>query len=658
MKILLRHPVRFLFLPLVAAATVLNPPGVRAAEPVYLSQNWFHRGDDLNLMDTPAGRRLAVDNEGTYILDSSRIPSNPRIRVNFDSIQKVGDAYIMGSIGGYGRSSFAKIDLDAPAKIPDLLSKPVFSPGGIQSDADPVRGNPGLAVFPDEPEGDVTQGLVMICGISLSEDSRIFNMVASGDQAAPGIPIYRDTKGSVHARDFSDRVFVDRDGKGFWYLGGRDGKLEIAHLLPGVGANGARTLNLSEIVDLGPDSELTFEAGIADNRELWLMLAKEDTGIGGVDAERTLFHISRDGGIEAKASVTLTRRIPYSRLALLKDKVVIHDWHDLVALDRQTLKPQWRKTVAELAGDTGLEYRIYRAVGQPAGDQLVVGLATPYRKSGEPTCALLLDSQGESKEAYVLKPGSVDDMVFTRDGGVLFFSSHFTAKLGGNGAVGQNERTSNERADKDVPVPAPEPQRAFAYSQTPLDQRHKLWFAQPAKDYNGGAMLLGNGHLGAMITGGTEQESINLNVDSMWTGNANQFGSYQGFGQLQFTTGHNIKDVSDYRRELDLRTGIHTVTYKHKGTTYRREAFCSYPRGLLAIRFTADKSGAYTGELELSSMHTAEMSKDGHGIAFAGKLNNGRKFKGVTRAVSGNRPGAAIPPRYPMTASGWKGATA
>lgn len=623
--------VRFSLLPLVAAATVLSPPGVRAAEPVYLSQTWFHRGDDLNLMDTPAGRRLAVDNEGNYVLDSSRIPRHSRIRVNFDSIQKVGDAYIMGTIGGYGRSSFAKIDLNAPATIPDLLSKPVFSPGGVQSDADPVRGNPGLAVFPDDPKGDVTQGLVLICGQSLNEDSRMFKMVASGDQAAPGIPIYRDTKDSVHARDFSDRVFVDHGGKGFWYLGGRDGKLAVVHALPGVGANGARTLNLSKIVEIGPDSELTFEAGIADNRELWLMLAKEDAGIGGVAAERTLFHITRDGGIVAKTGVTLTRRIPYSRLALLGDKVVLHDWYDLVALDRQTLKPQWRKTVAELVGDKALEYRIYRAVGQPAGDRLVVGLATPYRKPGETTRALVLDSQGGRKESYVLKPGSIDDMVFMHDGGILFFSGSYTAKLGGNSSVQKKELNSIRRADQDAPAAPADTKRTFAFLKTPLAQRQKLWLAQPAKDYNGGAMLLGNGHLGAMITGGTEKECVNLNVDSMWTGNANQFGSYQGFGQLQFTTGHNIKDVCDYRRELDLRTGIHKVTYTYKGTTYRREAFCSYPRGLLAIRFTADKPGAYTGELELSSMHTAEMSKDGHGIAFAGKLNNGRKFKGVMR---------------------------
>jgi len=572
-----------------------------------------------------------VDNEGNYILDSSRIPQHPRIRVNFDSIQKVGGGYIMGTIGPYGRSSFAKIDLSAPATIPDRLAKPVFSPGGVQSDADPVRGNPGLAVFPDDPKGDVTQGLVLICGQASNEDSRMFKMVASGDQAAPEIPIYRDTKGSVHARDFSDRVFVDRDGKGFWYLGGRDGKLAVVHALPGIGANGVRTLNLSKIVEIGPDSELTFEAGIADNRELWLMLAKEDASIGGVDAERTLFHITRDGGIEKKSSVTLTRRIPSSRLALMRDKVILHDWYDLVVFDRQTLKPQWRKTAAELAGDTKLGYRIYRAVGQPAGDQLVVGLATPYRKPGEPTRALLLDSQGERKEAYMLKPGSIDDMVFTRDGGILFFSSHFTAKLGGEGTVGKNELSSIQRADGDAPKIPADTKRTFAFDKTPLAQRQRLWFAQPAKDYNGGAMLLGNGHLGAMITGGTEKESVNLNVDSMWTGSENSMGEYQGFGQIQFMLGHTIKEVTDYRRELDLRTGIHTVTYTHKGTAYRREAFCSYPRGLLALRFTADKPGAYTGDLELSSMHAAEMSKDGRGITFTGKLNNGRKFKGVMR---------------------------
>lgn len=612
------------------AATTLIPCQLLAAEPVYLSQSWFHRGDDVNLMDTPAGQRLAVDNEGKYILDSSRFPRHPRIRMNFDSIQKIGGDYIMGTVGPYGRSTWAQVDLDVPETIYESVGKPLFSPGGFHFDADPVRGNPGLAVFPDDPEGGVTPGLVMICAQS-PMDSRMFKLVASDDQGQLDIPIYRKAGGSVRASDFADRVFLDRDGKGFWYLGGRNGKLAIIHALPGIGANGTRTLNLSEIVDLGPDSELTFEAGISANRELWLMLAKEDASIGGVDAERTLLRITRDGGIEEKTSVTLTRRIPYSRLALLKDNVVVHDWNDLFALDRQTLKPQWRRTVAELAGNTKLDYHIYWAVGQPEGDRLAVGLATPYRKPGEATHALLLDPQGKLQESYVLQPGSVDDMVFTRDGGLLFFSSHYTAKLGGNGAVRHNELTSIQRSDNDAPEAPAESERTFAYPETPLDQRHKLWFVQPAKDYNGQSMLLGNGHLGAMITGGTEKERINLNVDSMWTGDENRMGAYQGFGQLQFMIGHSIKDVTGYRRELDLRTGIHTVTYTYKGTTYKREAFCSYPRGLLAIRFTADKPAAHTGQLELSSMHTAELATNRHGITFTGQLKNGRKFRGAMR---------------------------
>ena len=80
--------------------------------------------------------------------------------------------------------------------------------------------------------------------------------------------------------------------------------------------------------------------------------------------------------------------------------------------------------------------------------------------------------------------------------------------------------------------------------------------------------------------------------------------------------------MKNFRRELDLRTGLFTVTYQLDGVTYRREAFCSNPGGLLAFRFSADKPGSLTGQLELTSRQKAIFAKSKKGIVFSGVKSN------------------------------------
>ena len=53
-----------------------------------------------------------------------------------------------------------------------------------------------------------------------------------------------------------------------------------------------------------------------------------------------------------------------------------------------------------------------------------------------------------------------------------------------------------------------------------------LWYAKPATDWEKEALPVGNGRLGAMVFGGVGRERIQVNEDSMWTGDANPSGSY------------------------------------------------------------------------------------------------------------------------------------
>lgn len=56
--------------------------------------------------------------------------------------------------------------------------------------------------------------------------------------------------------------------------------------------------------------------------------------------------------------------------------------------------------------------------------------------------------------------------------------------------------------------------------QTLFAQQKKdriLWYKQPAKNWNE-ALPIGNGRLGAMIFGGVNEELIQLNEATLWTG--------------------------------------------------------------------------------------------------------------------------------------------
>lgn len=92
----------------------------------------------------------------------------------------------------------------------------------------------------------------------------------------------------------------------------------------------------------------------------------------------------------------------------------------------------------------------------------------------------------------------------------------------------------------------------------------------------------------------------------------------------------------NYRRELDIENSVHRVKYESEGTVFTREAFASRPAEALVFRFTADKPGAYTGSIELTDMHGAEIRSEDDTITSAGSLK-GAKLKMGKNETSFNR---------------------
>ena len=145
-----------------------------------------------------------------------------------------------------------------------------------------------------------------------------------------------------------------------------------------------------------------------------------------------------------------------------------------------------------------------------------------------------------------------------------------------------------------------------------------LWYDAPAKKWEREALPIGNGRLGCMIFGDAAAEHIQFNEDSLWVGDEEDTGAYQAFGDLHIEmTGHK---ASDYRRQLDIGTAVHTITYKSRGTPYRRDYFASHPAGVLVFRFTADGKGAHTGTISLTDMHEGKVAAAGREITSSGTL--------------------------------------
>ena len=169
-----------------------------------------------------------------------------------------------------------------------------------------------------------------------------------------------------------------------------------------------------------------------------------------------------------------------------------------------------------------------------------------------------------------------------------------------------------------------------------FDPSTLLWYKAPASVWEE-AMPVGNGRLGAMVFGKNSEERIQLNEETYWSGGpystvvkggykvlpeiqknifeGNPIKAHKLFGrnlmgypveQQKYQTFANLilsfkneKEVTDYKRWLDLKTGITSVQYTVNGVTYKREVFSSAPDQVIAVRLTADKPGSISFTAQL-----------------------------------------------------------
>lgn len=172
-------------------------------------------------------------------------------------------------------------------------------------------------------------------------------------------------------------------------------------------------------------------------------------------------------------------------------------------------------------------------------------------------------------------------------------------------------------------------------------ENYKLWYNEPARVWTD-ALPVGNGRLGAMVFGIPQMERLQLNEETIWTGQPNtnyntearewipriqqmifsgQYAeaeraandhvmalktncgmAYETFGDLSIAQA-GTDGYTNYRRELSLDSAIQTTTFTAHGTKFCREVVTPIGGSAIMIKLTASRPGSITFTATLSTPH-------------------------------------------------------
>ena len=159
--------------------------------------------------------------------------------------------------------------------------------------------------------------------------------------------------------------------------------------------------------------------------------------------------------------------------------------------------------------------------------------------------------------------------------------------------------------------------------ESPKDNDQRLWYDAPATTWLE-ALPLGNSRMGAMIYGGVQEDEIQLNEETFWSGGPHDNNStmskyylsqvrsliFQGredeaqkivnrrfivgpHGMKYLTLGSlkilndSLGEITDYERELNLVDATAEVTFHADNALFTRKAFASMADSIIVVRFKA-----------------------------------------------------------------------
>ena len=153
-----------------------------------------------------------------------------------------------------------------------------------------------------------------------------------------------------------------------------------------------------------------------------------------------------------------------------------------------------------------------------------------------------------------------------------------------------------------------------------MEKHLKLWYRKPARKWIQ-ALPIGNGRLGAMVFGTVNEDVLQLNEDTIWSGNPEDYNNdeasehiedvrelifngelekaeeivrknmlghfmqaYQPMGNLRIKN-QQLSIVHDYERELDLSKALVKVEYRTAAGKFKKEIFASYPDQCIMYKY-------------------------------------------------------------------------
>lgn len=188
------------------------------------------------------------------------------------------------------------------------------------------------------------------------------------------------------------------------------------------------------------------------------------------------------------------------------------------------------------------------------------------------------------------------------------------------------------------------------FCQSAIQQNNtlKLWYSKPATKWTE-ALPVGNGRIGAMIFGGAEEELLQLNESTLWSGgpvkkNVNPDAvkylpqireallkdkdyskanaltkkmqgvytqSYLPLGDIIIRQNFNGNSPSNYHRELNLANATSITRFTANDIEYTREIFTSAPDNILAVRIWASKMNSLTLDISAKTLLSYQLSTNG-----------------------------------------------
>ncbi|MCP5538158.1 MAG: glycoside hydrolase family 95 protein [Akkermansiaceae bacterium] len=218
---------------------------------------------------------------------------------------------------------------------------------------------------------------------------------------------------------------------------------------------------------------------------------------------------------------------------------------------------------------------------------------------------------------------------------------------------------------------------------TPAIAGEKSVARKAEKKFIANALPMGNGRLGAMFSGGIDRELIVVNEITQWA-NASRgldpvaqsgskpgagkdlekvrkvyregkygtqkggmewmanehlcntktrLGNYSTFTEVRIDTGHNPKKVSNYRRELDLKSALGKVSYSIGKANYTREYFISHPHDAMVMHYTAENAKL---ELEIATTtrhKTRTLKAEGNRLTLLAEVKLANDMAGFSQLI-------------------------